>query len=324
MMPPRAWFTRRTSGKPLPEHLPPGQIRPSRAWKLVLLAGLLAACGAQPLAADPAITLLPPTLAPTETPVASPTPAPYTDATPPIVLDVPLPSPTPLPATPSIGLPAERLSIYEPGPGSQAVSPLRVTGFGGPSWEGRVRLRLIGEQGDILADRTTFLQAMPDLAGRIYTDLTFTFPSVAQAARLEVRTFSTRDGQMDHLTTREVVLLTTGTALIYPAIGGAEKIAIFSPRANGYVRGSPVTVRGGGWLDTPGPLRVEVLDRNGSVVGSATATLSASTPGEVGRFEVQVPYTLEHSQYGRIAVYEPAISPPGILHYSSVDVYLAQ
>jgi hypothetical protein len=276
------------------------------------------------MVADRAPTPLPPTPAPTETPVASPSPAPYTDATPPIVLEVPVPSPTPLPATPSIGLPAERLSIFEPGPGSQAISPLRVTGFGGPSWQGRVRLRLIGEQGDLLADRTTFLQAMPDIAGRIYTDLTFTFPWVAQTARLEVMTFSTRDGQMDHLTTREVVLLTTGTALIYPTIGGAEKIAIFSPRANGYVRGSPVTVRGGGWLDTPGPLVVEVLDRNGKVVGSVTTPLSTTNTGQVGSFEVQVPYLLESSQYGRIAVYEPAISPPGILHYSSVDVYLAR
>ncbi len=125
-------------------------------------------------------------------------------------------------------------------------------------------------------------------------------------------------------TTRPVVLLTTGTALIYPAIGGAERIAIFSPRANGYVRGSPVMVRGGGWLDTPGPLVVEVLDRNGNVVGSATVPLSTSRPGEVGSFEVQVPYTLDWSQYGRIVVYEPAFSPPGILHYSSADVYLAR
>lgn len=308
----------------MPEHLPPQWIRPSRAWRLVLLAGLLGACGAPPLLADSTPSVVPPTLALTETLAASPTPPPYTDATPPIVLDVPLPSPTPIPATPSIGLPAERLSIYEPGPGSQALSPLRVTGFGGPSFQGRVRLRLIGEQGDILADRTTFLQAMPNLAGRIYTDLTFSFPWVAQTVRLEVMTFSTRDGQMDHLTTRTVVLLTTGTALVYPGIGGAEKITIFSPRANGYVRGSPVTVRGGGWLDTPGPLVVEVLDRNGNVVGSATAALSTSNPGEVGSFEVQVPYTLENSQYGRIAVYEQAISPPGILHYSSVDVYLAR
>lgn len=305
---------------------PPSPAFPSsaRPCRLLLLGFLLSACGLQPAAQAPTPTAPPPTLLPTDTPAASPTPAPYTEATPPIVLDVPLPSPTPVPPTPAVGLPPERLSIYEPGPGSQVLSPMRVTGFGGPSWQGRVRLRLIGEQGDLLADRTTFLQAMPDLAGRIYTELAFSFPWVAQTARLEVRTFSTRDGQMDHLTTREVVLLTTGTALVYPALGGAEKIAIFSPRANGYVRGSPVTVRGGGWLDTDGPFIVEVLDRNGNVVGSAPAPLSVRKPGEVGSFEVQVPYNLETSQYGRIAVYERAVSPPGILHYSSVDVYLAR
>jgi hypothetical protein len=312
------------SGKRSPESRPAGGQRASRLLRLMLLAAFVGACSAPPPASTPTPVVLPPTDVPTETTVPSPTPPPYTDATPPIVLEVPLPSPTPVPPTPSIGLPAERLSIYDPGPGSQAVSPLRVTGFGGPSWKGHVRLRLIGEQGDILADRTTFLQAMPDLAGRIFTDLEFSFPWVAQTARLEVLTFSTRDGQMDHLATRSVVLLTKGIALLYPGIGGAEKIAIFSPRANGYVRGSPVTVRGGGWLDTPGPLIVEVLDRNGNVVGSATVPLSTANPGEVGTFEVQVPYSLDASQYGRIAVYEQAVSPPGILHYSSVDVYLAR
>jgi hypothetical protein len=287
-----------------------------------MLAALLAACSAPPPSAPPTPTPLPPTASTTETPAASPTTPPYTDATPPIVLDVPLPSPTPPPPTPSIGLPAERLTIFDPGPGSQAVSPLLVTGFGGPSWQGRVRLRLIGEQGDVLADRTTFLQALPDLAGRIYRELEFQFPWVAQTARLEVRTFSPRDGQMDHLTTRTVVLLTRGTALLYPGLGGAEKITIFSPRSGALVRGSLVIVRGGGWLDTPGPLVVEVLDRNGQAVGSATTPLSTSRTGEVGSFEVQIPFEIPVSQYGRIAVYEPAISPAGVLHYSSVDVYL--
>ena len=290
--------------------------------RLVLLAALLAACSAPAPPATPTAAPVPATAVLTETPVPTPTAPPYTDATPPIVLDVPLPSLTPLPPTPSLGLPAERLTIFDPGPGSQAVSPLLVTGFGGPSWQGRVRLRLIGEQGDVLADRTTFLQALPDLAGRIYTELEFQFPWVAQTARLEVRTFSPRNGQMDHLTSRTVVLLTRGTALLYPGLGGAEKIAVFSPRSGARVRGNQVLVRGGGWLDTPGPLVVEVLDRNGQVVGTATTPLSTSRTGEVGMFEVQVPFDLPVSQYGRIAVYEPAISPAGVLHYSSVDVYL--
>lgn len=287
----------------------------------VVLGLILASCSVPP-APDPTPTSPPPTPTPTELPYASPTPLPYTDATPPVVLDVPLPSPTPVPPTPSIGLPPERLSIYDPGPGSQALSPLLVTGFGGPSWQGRVQLRLIGEDGNLLADRTTFLQALPDLAGRIYTDLQFSFEWVAQAARLEVRTFASRNGQMDHLTTRPVVLLTRGTELLYPGIGGAEKLAIFSPRAGSLVRNGLIHLRGGGWLDTPGPLRVEVLDRNGQVVGSATATLSTDRIGDVGSFEVQVAYAVPISQYGRIAVYEPALDPPGLLHYSSIEVYL--
>lgn len=294
-----------------------------RAPPLILITACLAACAVlSPASPTPTSAPPPPTTALTATTVASATPPPYTDATPPVVLDVPLPSPTPVPPTPSIGLPAERLSIYDPGPGSQALSPLLVTGFGGPSWQGRVRLRLIGEEGDVLADRTTFLQAMPDLAGRIYSELEFSFGWVAQAARLEVRTFSPRDGQMDHLTTRSLVLLTRGTELLYPSLAGAEKIAIFSPRAGGLARNGVITVRGGGWLDTPGPLVIEVLDRNGELVGSATTPLSTDRTGEVGSFEAQVSYSVPISQYGHVAVYERALDPPGILHYSSVEVYL--
>lgn len=293
-----------------------------RTPPLILITACLAACaGLSPSSPTPTPAPAPPTSAPTETP-AAPTPPPYTDATPPVVLDVPLPSPSAVPPTPSIGLPPERLSIYEPGPGSQALSPLLVTGFGGPSWQGRVRLRLIGEQGDVLADRTTFLQALPDLAGRIYTELEFSFDWVAQAARLEVRTYSPRDGVMDHLATRPLVLLTRGAELLYPGLGGAEKIAIFSPRAGSLVRNGVITVRGGGWLDTPGPLIIEVLDRNGELVGSATAPLSTDRTGEIGSFEAQVSYSVPISQYGHLAVYERALDPPGILHYSSIEVYL--
>jgi hypothetical protein len=296
---------------------------PRRALSLIVITAGLAACAVASPASPTATNVPPPpTMAPTETAVASPTPPPYTDATPPVVLDVPLPSPTAVPPTPSIGLPSERLSINDPGPGSQALSPLLITGFGGPSWQGRVRLRLIGEQGDVLADRTTFLQALPDLPGRIYSELEFTFGWVAQAARLEVRTFSPRDGQMDHLATRPLVLLTRGTELLYPGLAGAEKIAIFSPRDGGLVRNGMITVRGGGWLDTPGPLIIEVLDRNGELVGSGTTPLSTDRTGEVGSFEAQVAYSVPISQYGHVAVYERAIDPPGLLHYSSVEVYL--
>jgi len=118
------------------------------------------------------------------------------------------------------------------------------------------------------------------------------------------------------------VLLTRGTELLYPGLGGAEKIAIFSPRAGGLARNGVITVRGGGWLDTPGPLAIEVLDRNGELVGSATAPLSTDRIGEVGSFEAQVAYSVPISQYGHVAVYERALDPPGILHYSSVEVYL--
>jgi len=296
-----------------------------RCGVLLLLVALLAGCAAPPPPATPAVSPLPgPTVTADRSPMppVSATPAPFTIATPAIILEPPETTPNPSPTQPKVGLPPEHLAILEPGPGSQVSSPIHVVGWGGPSWQQQVHIRLLGEDGKVVAQRITYLQAIPEVPGRFVADLGFDIPLVAEAARLEVSTYDLLDNRLDHLTTVNLVLLSAGAPLIYPALQGAEELAIFVPRENGVLQGGVGVVRGAGWLASGGPLTIEVLNRQGSVVGSATATLSTEAIGKLGTFEAQVPYKIELQQYGRVVVYETDSAIPGMVHYSSVRVFL--
>jgi hypothetical protein len=294
-------------------------------WGLVALA--LASCAA-PVDSAPGSPIAQATPLPTALPSATPTPAdtatpsPLTEATPPIILEPPVHAPSPTVTPPAVGLPLERLAIFSPGPGSQVRSPFQVVGRGGPSWNERVMIRLFGEDGRLLIERTTFLFAYPGNAGRFSAEISFQTPLVAELGRLEVSTFDRRTGRMDHLTTLEITLLSVGAPRIHSALHGSERLTILSPREGAVIEGGRVTVRGAGWTSANTPLTVQLIDRNGEVLAETPVQLNSPEVGQLGTFEVELAYQVAWSQFARIAVFEPSLDLPGFVHYSSLEVYL--
>ncbi|NIS83441.1 MAG: hypothetical protein GTO14_25325 [Anaerolineales bacterium] len=295
---------------------------------LGLATGILVACSTPnptPSLAPtltPTVQSIPPATEITEIQVA-PTPAPYTGATPAIVIESlqDLSTPTALP--PLVAMPTEQLAILEPGPGSQVTSPFRVDGWGGPSFNDRIRVRLIGEDGRVLSQGWSFLLVLPGNAGRFLATVPFEIDHVAEAARLEVSMQSRRDRQLSHLATVDLTLLSIGTDLVHPSIRGTEKLAIFSPRDDAIASGGKVLVRGAGWVDTDTPLTVTVLNNQGSTLGSMAVELDAPLIGQLGTFTVEVPYEIPFSQWAHIVVAEPSTGViPGWIHYTSVEVWL--
>jgi hypothetical protein len=183
---------------------------------------------------------------------------------------------------------------------------------------------LLGEDGRALAEGTTWLHVLEGKAhaGRFYAEVPFEIPLAAETGRLEISMFSYRDGQLSHLRTVDLVLLSIGSPLIHPSIEGPEKLAIFAPRYEAIVEGSHVFVYGGGWVASELPLTVEILDRNGVVLGSAETYLDAPAIGQAGIFQVDVPYEVAYPQWGRIAVSEHSADFPGLIHYNTVEVWL--
>ncbi len=295
----------------------------SLAFCLALSACASAGQGSAP-ATTPSPTTAPGpvTAEPTEDPPPGATPAPLTDTTPAIVLEPPIPIPTATLAVPPVNLPLERLSILRPGPGSQVRSPFQMIGRGGPSFNERVEIRLLGEDGRTMGSWTTILFAFPGNAGRFVVEVSFDTNLVAEEARLEVQTFDRRYGRPDQITTVNLIALSAGRPRIHPAFEGPEKLAILSPRDGQAVSGGLLMVEGAGWVDADVPLTIEVLDREGRVVGSTQARLDAPAVGQLGTFQAEVPYQVPFGQYGRLAVSEPSTGIPGLVHYSSIEVFL--
>lgn len=253
---------------------------------------------------------------------AATTPIPVVDGTPSVVLEPPEFVVTATPTRISLPLPQERISLDAPGPGSQVVSPVRVSGWAGPAFGGRIFVRLIGEEGQEIGRATTYLLAIEGSAGLFVVTVPFTLQGVAEAGSVEVSFNHQTTNQLEHIHSRPVVFLSAGPARIHPDPGAPEKISIFTPRDERRVSGGVAHVRGGAWLDEDLPLLIEVLDRTGNVVGSAEVEVQAPVLGELGTFEADVPFTIPNAQYGRIAVIERTENPPGVRHFTSVRVYL--
>jgi hypothetical protein len=295
---------------------------------LLLTFIMLASCSPRSAAEVPTTQ---PEILETESPTSSPvpsqtatqTPAPFTLNTPVIVLNDPMTTPTLTPTPPAFNLPLEMLPILRPGPGSQVTSPFRLTGRAGPTWEGEVLINLIGEDERLIYSTVAFLYANLGNAGLYSVLINFEIPGVAEAARLEILNRNRRDGRIDHRATMDIILLSEGEALTYyPDIHGPEKLAIFSPREDVVVEGGEAFISGGGWVDSNQALLIEVLDRQGEVIGSAQTELISPSIGRTGIFEALVFYEVEREQSGRMTVSEIDPLTGNILHMSSVIITL--
>ena len=260
--------------------------------------------------------------APTAAPPGAPTPEPFNLATPAIVIEHPEQPIVPTLIPSSSVLPDARLAIYRPGPGSQVTSPFQIVGRGGPSYNERVHIRLLGEDGRIVSEKTAILFAYPGNAGNFSTRLAFDTPAVAEDARLEISTDGIRWASVDHLVSVDLVLLSAGPPRIHPVEHGPQKIALLQPGDGWVIEGGAMVVRGAGWTDSELPLTVELLNRSGEALASHQVQLDSLEPGVLGAFELVVPYDIPYAQYVRVAVREQNADPPGLRYFSSVEVWL--
>jgi hypothetical protein len=248
--------------------------------------------------------------------------APLTVETPAIVIEPPIPLPTATPLPALVGVPLEELALIEPGPGSFLRAPIQVEGYGGPSQNNRVQLRLYGEDGRLIAQGYTFLYSYPGRPGQFFGEVPFETTLVAETGWLEVRSFGDRYGLLRHLTKIQVNLLSTGSEKIYPAIRGAEKLTIFNPREEARVSGGSLQISGAGWVDADVPLGIEVLDARGQVIATTSTPLDSPSIGQLGTFSASLNYEIGFAQWARIGVYEQHGDVPGVIHYTSVQVWL--
>jgi hypothetical protein len=270
-----------------------------------------------------------PTLVASSTETTEPSPTippgtqlPFNLSTPAIVIENPGPEDTPAATPTQIPLSSEKLTILRPADGSMITSPVRVVGQAGPAYLNRIEIRLIGEDGRLITTHYDYLYALPGNLGPYNTVFEFITPHLAEAARLEVRNYDPIDGNLNHLTSVDVTLLSIGSPRTHHTIHGPEKIKIDSPTENDIIDGNSLIVSGIGWPDTDNPLHVEIINSVGDVIGSGLFKFKPHEIGIAAPFQIELAYEVDSFQVARIAVFEDSDSIPGILHYTSIIVRL--
>lgn len=300
----------------------------------VLLVIALAGC-TRPMESLPtAVPLLPSTTPVVTAAALSPTVTPFSiapTARPPTVPAVPTPAAAPtvtvaaMPVATSAATVDPRgeevIVISRPDNGSRVTSPVRIEGTADPTFEQNLGVRLLLDDGTVLAVVGTTIAADLGQRGEYALDLPFSVSEERQGF-IQVFDASARDGGLRHLTSVAVTLLTSGAAEVRVAVPGPERIAIFQPAPGDAVSGGSVHVEGYALASFEQTLVIEVLDSDGTVVGGGPVMVQAPDLGQPGPFSAEFGYTVAAGGPGRVVVRDISPAHGGDSHLASVEITL--
>jgi hypothetical protein len=257
-----------------------------------------------------------PTITPPTPPPPSSTPSPPT-----ATATVEPPVPTPTPEANGDPRPEAEIAILTPGPGSRVVSPVRVAGIADPTFEQTLVVRIVSADGDEMALMPTMIGAMLGERGPYEVDVEFVVAEDTQAF-IQVYDLSARDGGTVALESVGVTLIAEGPDEIVTVAPYLQQVAILSPSIGDTVSGGLAQVTAFGWASFEQTLVIEVQDEDGDVVGMIPVTLTGDF-GEAVPFTAEVPYTVDSSGPGRIAIRDISPAFGGDSFVTSVEITLA-
>ncbi len=280
----------------------------------------------------PTETALPPTETATETP-APPTATATLDGTPtfgpsPTITRTPtrtrLPTrtlrPTRTPTiTPTPTPPYAFMRIQKPGPYSRISSPINLEALITPGKDGIVYVELTGEDGRTITRQGLDFKSYIDRRFYISQDIPFEISAAAETARMSIYILD-EFGRKSYLMSEELVLMHLGDDDILPFDPIDEPYIVRSPFEGDTIRGGVLRVIGLARLVNDNPLLLELVDENGTVVGSAQVSISRPY-GNLSHipFEAFIPYSVSQSTGVRLTLrQESSTRIPGTVYLSSL------
>lgn len=258
------------------------------------------------------------TLSPTPSATATQTPTPSKTATPKETATETL---TPS-LTPSNVIPITNIEITKPGQLSKVVSPILLRAMVNPSPDGKVTIELIGEDGRLLVRKIIIMN--PNLGRKVglVVDLPFEVEAGAELARLQIVVHDDL-GRIREQNAVDLLLLSDGQEDYNAAGDLLERAFIQLPYPGTLIQGGKVVVTG---LARPlygEPLVVELINANGTVVGTRLVGV-ASGPAEVHRpFSVEVPYQIDAATWVQLVVRERGERIPGTAYLVSQQILIS-
>ncbi len=263
------------------------------------------------------------TFSPTPLPTTS-TPSPFIEITSTETYSAPLPTlAAPTQQATSIPLPetaAAAIQFYSPGPLSRVTSPVKFYGYSISGYGSRGVIELFGEDGTLLADELLQLNTAFKWAF-FYWKLDFEARGAGELGRLSL---STRDqyGRLTALQSVHLILLPNSIEIINPPGDLTERCIIEAPLPGSYIRGGTVNLSGVMRPYNDFPLIVELVGRDGSVVGSQLVPFPPKSAGTYVPFKVNIVYTISSYISALLQVSQMDERIGGMMYLYSQEVYL--
>ena len=214
------------------------------------------------------------------------------------------------------------IKIYRPGDFSRVISPFRVVANVLPGLGNKVQIELYGEDGRTLEDMTYTVMPLPGLTtANLVTEISFTTPAVAEAARLSVSV--TDDlGRIRSVSSVNLILLSTGLTELKGYGDLRENIVIQQPIEGGIIQGGGLTVSGLARTGSDQPLDVELYDEQGVLVGEGSVEIVYSYERNYQLFIGEITYEVNRETPVRLVVRANGVRIPGTTYLASVVLIL--
>ncbi len=198
--------------------------------------------------------------------------------------------------------PAAMLNIYNPGANSKIASPINVSAYAYPGYQGKVTLQLLGEDGRLMADQLIQL-TIPDSGWVSFsTQVPFEINSAGESALLALTTF---DGYGRRISVNSVplLLMQVGDSEIEAPAFQHEPIEIRQPAASAVISGGKLHIEGYVHPYNNGPLIVELFKANGAIVASKQGSHKILPDGEeFVPFSTDLNYTVSEATPVRLTL----------------------
>ncbi len=250
--------------------------------------------------------------APTETPV----PLPTLDLT--TTLDM---TPTlTVTAIPQPAADSAAIQFLSPGPLSKLVSPFDIFGFAVPGYLHKSTLDLYGEDGSLLASQLLQLNT-PYKWANYYYQMSFKLNSVGELGRL---TLSTQDqyGRINAVNSVHLLLFSEGMSILNPPGDLKERCSIGLPVPGQRISGGVLTVAGKIRPFNSLPLTLELIGRDGNIIGTQAVPISPAPDDSYVPFRVDMQYRTSQSMWALLSVRQNDDRIGGIMYLYSQEIFL--
>ena len=242
-------------------------------------------------------------------------------------METPLPLPTlELPKTPettSVPQPSAdsgAIQILSPGPLSKIVGPIEAYGYAVPGYKNKGSLDLYGEDGHLLASQLLQLNT-PYKWSAFYWKLSYDTNSVGELGRLSL---STQDeyGRITAVNSVHLLLLSEGQSIINPPDDLKEHCVIEQPAAGQRLSGGVLNVAGKMRPYNNLPLTVELVARDGRVIGTQLVPISPAPDNSYVPFRVAIQYGIAQSTWALLVVRQFDNRIGGTMYLYSQEILL--